>query len=277
MLTRSPARRARRPAQRRQVHAVQPDHRRRGAPSSPPVPGTTRDVITQPVVWRGVDFDADRHRRHVRRERGSAARARARAGPPRDAARRPARASSSTAARAARRATTRSPRRCATTGKPVILAVNKTDDRRARDGAMEFYQLGFEPVVEIAAEHGAGRRRPARRDRGAAPARRLRLTGARVRSPAADAESRDGAGGLPARKARSASRSSGGRTSASRRSSTGCCARSASLVSDMPGTTRDAVDTVLRWHRRAVPDRRHGGHPAARARWRGPGRSNRSA
>ena len=30
------------------------------------------------------------------------------------------------------------------------------DDKRARDGAMEFYQLGFDPVVEISAEHGQG-------------------------------------------------------------------------------------------------------------------------
>src|SRR5262245_55284262 len=39
---------------------------------------------------------------------------------------------------------------------PVILAVNKTDDRRARGRSLEFYQLGFDPVVEIAAEHGEG-------------------------------------------------------------------------------------------------------------------------
>src|SRR3954451_16790228 len=37
---------------------------------------------------------------------------------------------------------------------PVVIAVNKTDDKRARGRAVEFYQLGFEPVVEIAAEHG---------------------------------------------------------------------------------------------------------------------------
>ncbi len=39
---------------------------------------------------------------------------------------------------------------------PVIMAVNKTDDKRARGRALEFYQLGFDPVVEIAAEHGEG-------------------------------------------------------------------------------------------------------------------------
>ena len=27
--------------------------------------------------------------------------------------------------------------------------MNKTDDKRARDSAMEFFQLGFEPVLEI--------------------------------------------------------------------------------------------------------------------------------
>src|SRR5688572_9988070 len=58
---------------------------------------------------------------------------------------------------------------------PVLLAVNKTDDKRARGRAVEFYQLGFEPVVEIAAEHATGvgdlldeiiARLPARRDAG---------------------------------------------------------------------------------------------------------------
>ena len=39
---------------------------------------------------------------------------------------------------------------------PVLLAVNKTDDKRARGRSLEFYELGIEPVVEIAAEHGEG-------------------------------------------------------------------------------------------------------------------------
>jgi GTP-binding protein len=41
-------------------------------------------------------------------------------------------------------------------GVPVLVAVNKTDDRRARSRAMEFFRMGFEPVIEIAAEHGDG-------------------------------------------------------------------------------------------------------------------------
>src|SRR5688572_1184456 len=39
---------------------------------------------------------------------------------------------------------------------PVVIAVNKTDDKRSKGRALEFYQLGFDPVVEIAAEHGEG-------------------------------------------------------------------------------------------------------------------------
>src|SRR3954466_15137843 len=39
---------------------------------------------------------------------------------------------------------------------PIFVAVNKTDDRRARGRAVEFYSLGFEPIVEITAEHGEG-------------------------------------------------------------------------------------------------------------------------
>src|SRR5215475_13438612 len=35
------------------------------------------------------------------------------------------------------------------TGLPVIVAVNKADDKRAQAGALEFYQLGFDPVLEI--------------------------------------------------------------------------------------------------------------------------------
>lgn len=40
--------------------------------------------------------------------------------------------------------------------KPVILAVNKTDDHKAAKNVPEFHQFGFETLIEIAAEHGAG-------------------------------------------------------------------------------------------------------------------------
>ena len=42
------------------------------------------------------------------------------------------------------------------TGTPVMLAINKTDDKRSQKSAMEFFQLGFDPVTEISAEHGTG-------------------------------------------------------------------------------------------------------------------------
>ena len=32
------------------------------------------------------------------------------------------------------------------TGRPVLLAINKTDDKRSQKSAMEFFQLGFDPV-----------------------------------------------------------------------------------------------------------------------------------
>ena len=38
----------------------------------------------------------------------------------------------------------------------MIVAINKTDDKRAQDASLEFYQLGFDPVLEISAEHGQG-------------------------------------------------------------------------------------------------------------------------
>src|SRR5262245_25211173 len=39
-------------------------------------------------------------------------------------------------------------------GRPIVLAVNKADDKRS--SASDFYQLGFEPVIEVSAEHGTG-------------------------------------------------------------------------------------------------------------------------
>ncbi|MEO7276195.1 MAG: ribosome biogenesis GTPase Der [Vicinamibacterales bacterium] len=113
---------------------------------------------------------------------------------------------------------------------PVIIAVNKTDDRRARGRAVEFYALGFEPVVEIAAEHGEGTgdlldeiiaRLPTRRD------------GAKVADP-------------PATSVAIVGRPNVGKSSLLNR----ILREERSIVSEMPGTTRDTVDAILTWHQR---------------------------
>ena len=114
---------------------------------------------------------------------------------------------------------------------PVLMAVNKTDDKRARGRALEFYKLGFEPVVEIAAEHGEGvgdlldevvQRFPARRERGL--------------SADAPEETAVAIVGRP----------NVGKSSLLNR----LMREERSIVSEMPGTTRDTVDAVLKWHKR---------------------------
>ena len=113
---------------------------------------------------------------------------------------------------------------------PVVMAVNKTDDKRARGKSMEFYRLGLEPVVEIAAEHGEGigdlldevaRRLPARRE------------SSKAAEPAPTAVAIVG-------------RPNVGKSSLLNR----LLREERSIVSDMPGTTRDTVDALLTWHRR---------------------------
>ena len=114
-------------------------------------------------------------------------------------------------------------------GKPALLAINKLDDKRARSGALEMYQLGFDPVFEIAAEHGDGVGD---------------LLDAIVHA-------------LPASGPSSAPKPSEvavaivGRPNAGKSSLVNRLLREERmLVSEMPGTTRDAVDTMLTWHRR---------------------------
>ena len=115
---------------------------------------------------------------------------------------------------------------------PVIVAVNKTDDKRARGRSVEFYRLGFEPVVEIAAEHGEGTGDLLDEVISRLPTRRERRGDAR-RKPSP-----------------SPSPSSDGQMSASRRLLNRILREERSIVSDMPGTTRDTVDAMLTWHRR---------------------------
>jgi GTP-binding protein len=121
-----------------------------------------------------------------------------------------------------------------THGKPVIVAMNKSDDRRARGRAVEFYQFGFEPVIEIAAEHGDGVGDLLDTVLGRLPMRR----------PAAREEE------LAAEEMETAvaivGRPNVGKSSLLNR----LLREQRAMVSDMPGTTRDAVDAVLKWHRR---------------------------
>lgn len=120
-------------------------------------------------------------------------------------------------------------------GHPVILAVNKTDDRRARSGALEFYELGFEPVVEISAEHGQG------------VADLLDEVIERLphRSGTSEGEQHQQAQGLSIA---IAGRPNVGKSSLVNR----ILREERMLVSDVPGTTRDAIDATFQWRRRQL-------------------------
>ena len=121
---------------------------------------------------------------------------------------------------------------------PTIAAVNKVDVRKARDSAMQFYELGFEPLIEVSAEHGTGvgdlldeivtrlpgdRSTPGRSEAAATTAAAAGEVGIAV-----------------------VGRPNAGKSSLVNR----LLREERVLVSEMPGTTRDAVDVLVRWHRR---------------------------
>jgi GTP-binding protein len=120
-------------------------------------------------------------------------------------------------------------RRLRVLGKPVLLAVNKTDDKRARKRALEFHELSFEPVTEIAAEHGDGvadlldeviRALPDQKET----------------PPPAPDETAVAVVGRP----------NVGKSSLVNR----LLRQERVMVSELPGTTRDTIDVQLTWHKR---------------------------
>ena len=139
------------------------------------------------------------------------------------------------------------------TGLPVLLAINKIDDKRSRAGALEFYQLGFEPIVEVSAEHGTGTgdlldeivkalgNKVARGDGGGGGSRRGEA--AREAEPPPPASKTESPGEV---NVAIVGRPNVGKSSLLNR----LLKEERVLVSDMPGTTRDAIDAVLTWHRR---------------------------
>ena len=132
-------------------------------------------------------------------------------------------------------------------GKPSIAVVNKIDVRKARETAMQFYELGVEPLLEVSAEHGMGVsdlldeivRRLASPRRGD------------VAVPAADDTAKVRADDLRSQRPKEIAVAIVGRPNAGKSSLVNRLLREERmLVSDMPGTTRDAIDAVLKWHKR---------------------------
>ncbi len=136
---------------------------------------------------------------------------------------------------------------------PVLLAVNKTDDKRARDRMYEFFAFGMDHVFEIAAEHGTGV--PDLLD---AVIAQLKAAGKIGGAVALDTPDEIAVAIV-------------GRPNVGKSSLVNRLLREERLiVSDIPGTTRDAIDTLLRWHKRTFrivdtagirrPGRVAGGH-----------------
>ena len=214
----------RRPAERRQVDAGQPDPRppggrRRGRPRRHPRPGRLRRHLERaraspsstpaagsptPRAWpRGRRAGRARHRRRRRRA-----------------------CSSSTPPSASPTPTRPSSQVLRQSGKPVVLAANKVDDQRTEAEAAALWNLGLGEPFPVSRPARPGERRPARRRprraaRGAARQRRARPW------------------------ARAGSRCSASRTSASPACSTSSPARSASSSTRWPGTTVDPVDELI--------------------------------
>jgi GTP-binding protein len=123
------------------------------------------------------------------------------------------------------------------TGKPVVLAVNKMDDKRSRDSALDFVRLGFEPLFELSAEHGTG------------VFELLDAIVARVGTNESDSRPESEAAGPESpveTRIAIVGRPNVGKSSLVNK----LLREQRVLVSDMPGTTRDAIDSPLLWHRR---------------------------
>jgi GTP-binding protein len=125
------------------------------------------------------------------------------------------------------------------TGRPVLVAINKTDDKRSNASVLEFYELGFDPVFEISAEHGGG------------VAELLDEIADRLKTQSPGITTRDTAGPDVPVQSQEVAVAIVGRPNVGKSSLVNKLLREERvLVSEVPGTTRDAIDTVLTWHRR---------------------------
>jgi GTP-binding protein len=118
-------------------------------------------------------------------------------------------------------------------GAQVVLAINKIDVRASGGRRTEFDRLGFGDAVEVAAEHGTG------------VADLLDLIVTRLGDPPPAAA---GPGDAEELRLAIIGRPNVGKSSLVNR----LLKEERVVVSETPGTTRDAVDAVLRWHGRTL-------------------------
>lgn len=211
------------------------------------IPGTTRDVIAQEVEWRGrrvqlVDtggmFGASEDPLHALvLDRGHRAIA--------DADLLVLVADGRDGLVAGDREIARVVREA---NRPLLLAINKMDDKKARAGALDFYQLGIDPVFEISAEHGEGVGDLLDGILEALPHVQARPEAAAV-TEGLETEAATAPGKPPTPD--EVGIAIVGRPNAGKSSLVNRLLREERMiVSDVPGTTRDSVDTVLTWHKR---------------------------
>ena len=133
-----------------------------------------------------------------------------------------------------------------TANTPALVALNKVDDKRAKAAASEFFQLGFDQILEISAEHGRG-------IGDLLDAIVEQLGGLPAVAKAAAEPQIEGADvpDTPSTELAEVGIVIVGRPNAGKSSLVNRLLREERMiVSDTPGTTRDAVDTVFTWHKR---------------------------
>jgi GTP-binding protein len=112
---------------------------------------------------------------------------------------------------------------------PIFLAANKADNLRLREAALEFYALGLETLYPVSALHGSG------------VADLLDDVVERLPSPAEEGEPSDDEEERV--KLAIVGRPNVGKSSLLNK----LLGEERSIVSPIPGTTRDAIDTYLEW------------------------------
>ena len=116
-------------------------------------------------------------------------------------------------------------------GQPVILAANKADNEARRQAALEFYELGLGEAYPISALHGTG-------------------TGDLLDAVVEVIPRSRGRGGRSGVDIAIVGRPNVGKSSLLN----ALLQEERAIVSPIPGTTRDAIDTPLIWEGQSRPD-----------------------